>query len=156
MPKSQREEQTVNILLVEDNDVDVLLFRRALRNAGTSSSVVRAKDGVEALEILNEQDTDRQVHAPDVILLDINMPRMNGHEFLKELRANEHLASARVVVVTTSNDPQDIELAYGRYASGYVVKPGGTAEMTEVIKSLHDYWDICEPISKSPLGKRVG
>lgn len=134
----------MNILLVEDNDVDVLLFQRALRNAGTSSSVVRAKDGVEALEILNEQDEERQVQNPYVILLDINMPRMNGHEFLKELRASEHLSSSRVVVVTTSNDPGDIELAYGRYASGYVVKPGGTAEMTEIIKSLEKYWGVCE------------
>lgn len=134
----------MNILLVEDNDVDVLLFRRALRNAGTSSTVVHAKDGVEALEILSDQDAERQVHDPYVILLDINMPRMNGHEFLRELRANKHLSHSKVVVVTTSNNPKDIELAYGRYASGYVVKPGGTAEMTEVIKSLHNYWDICE------------
>lgn len=134
----------MNILLVEDNDVDVLLFQRALRHAGTTSSVVRAKDGVEALEILNMQSAEGRVQNPYVILLDINMPRMNGHEFLKELRASEQLASSRVVVVTTSDDPKDIELAYGRYASGYVVKPGGTAEMTEVIKSLHHYWDICE------------
>lgn len=138
----------MNILLVEDNEVDVLLFQRALRNSGTSSLVVRAKDGVEALEILNEKDAKRQVPQPYVILLDINMPRMNGHEFLKELRASEQLASSRVVVVTTSRDPQDIELAYGRFASGYVVKPGGTAEMTKVIKSLHEYWDICESSAK--------
>lgn len=140
----------MNILLVEDNDVDVLLFQRALRNAGTNSSVVRAKDGVEALEILNEQSADGRVQDPYVIFLDINMPRMNGHELLKELRASEHLASSRVVVVTTSDDPRDIELAYGNYASGYVVKPGGSAEMTEVIKSLQDYWDICEhPVRQS-------
>lgn len=140
--------ETMNILLVEDNDVDVLLFQRALRNAGTNSSVVRAKDGFEALDILNNSDAEKQVQDPFVILLDINMPRMNGHEFLKELRASAHLSSARVVVVTTSNNPKDIELAYGRYASGYVVKPGGTAEMTEVIKSLHKYWGVCEqPVS---------
>lgn len=147
MPGSQLEGQTVNILLVEDNDVDVLLFRRALRNAGTSSTVVRAKVGVEALEILNAKDADGQVQDPFVILLDINMPRMNGHDFLRDLRASEHLGSSRVVVVTTSNDPKDIEMAYGRYASGYIVKPGGTAEMTEVIKTLHNYWDMCEPVS---------
>lgn len=134
----------MNILLVEDNDVDVLLFQRALKNAGTGSSVVRAKDGVEALEILNEQHANRQVQDPYVILLDINMPRMNGHEFLKELRASEHLSSSRVVVVTTSNDPKDIELAYGRHASGYVVKPARTAEMIQLVKRLHEYWDICE------------
>ena len=148
MTELQLRERTVNILLVEDNDVDVLLFQRALKKAGTSSSVIRAKDGVEALDILNEQDTGRQVQDPFVILLDINMPRMNGHEFLKELRASEHLASSRVVVVTTSNGPRDIRLAYGRYASGYVVKPGGTAEMTQVIKCLHEYWDICEHETK--------
>lgn len=145
----------MNILLVEDNDVDVLLFQRALRNTGTSTSVVRAKDGVEALEILNEQNSDRRVQDPYVILLDINMPRMNGHEFLKELRASEHLASSRVVVVTTSDDPGDIELAYGNYASGYVVKPGGSAEMTEIIKSLQHYWDICEhPVRQFALQAR--
>ncbi|MBW4710661.1 response regulator [Roseobacter sp. YSTF-M11] len=134
----------MNILLVEDNDVDVLLFQRALRNAGTQSTVVRAKDGVEALEILNAQGADKQVLDPYVILLDINMPRMNGHEFLKELRASEDIPGSRVVVVTTSSDPKDIELAYGSYASGYVVKPSGTAEMTKVIDTLHNYWGVCE------------
>ncbi|MGJ8628980.1 MAG: response regulator [Sulfitobacter sp.] len=134
----------MNILLVEDNDVDVLLFQRAFRKSGISSSVVRAKDGVEALEILNGKDADKEIPRPYVILLDINMPRMNGHEFLKELRASAQIASSRVVVVTTSNDPQDIELAYGRFASGYVVKPSGTAEMANVIKSLHEYWSISE------------
>ncbi|QJF50733.1 response regulator [Roseobacter ponti] len=138
----------MNILLVEDNDVDVLLFQRALRKSGTSSSVIHAKDGVEALEMLNEKDADKQVPQPYVILLDINMPRMNGHEFLKELRANEQLSSSRVVVVTTSDDPKDIELAYGHFASGYIVKPGGTAEMTKVLKTLHEYWGICEPSVK--------
>lgn len=143
----------MNILLVEDNDVDVLLFERAFRNAGSSSNMVRAKDGVEALDILNQRDSDRKIQDPYVILLDINMPRMNGHEFLKELRASERLSAARVVVVTTSNDPKDIELAYDRHASGYVVKPGGTAEMTEVIKTLHDYWNICEAAFMPPLAK---
>jgi len=135
----------MNILLVEDNEVDVLLFQRAFRKTGTNSTVVRARDGVEALEILNGKDVEKQLPKPYVILLDINMPRMNGHEFLKELRADPHLASARVVVVTTSNDAKDIELAYGRFASGYVVKPGGTAEMAEVLTSLQNFWDICEP-----------
>lgn len=135
----------MNILLVEDNDVDVLLFHRAFRNSGIDSSVVRARDGVEALEILNEKDINEQLSEPYVILLDINMPRMNGHEFLKELRASSDLASSRVVVVTTSKDPRDIESAYSRFASGYVVKPGGAAEMTEVLHSLKQYWDICEP-----------
>lgn len=134
----------MNILLVEDNDVDVLLFRRALKNAGTNSTVVHAKDGVEALEILNERHTEKRIQDPYVILLDINMPRMNGHEFLKELRADEQLSQSKVVVVTTSNDPRDIELAYGRYAAGYVVKPGGNAEMADVVKTLHSYWGICE------------
>ena len=135
----------MNILLVDDNDVDVLLFRRALRNAGTNTTVVRARDGVEALDILNGEFPEQELQAPYVILLDINMPRMNGHTFLKRLRASDHISDSRVVVVTTSNNPKDIELAYGNFASGYVVKPSSTQEMTKVIKHLHNYWKICEP-----------
>lgn len=138
----------MNILLVEDNDVDVLLFQRALRNAGTKNIVVRAKDGVEALEILKDQSETKHVTDPYVILLDINMPRMNGHEFLGELRADGRLSSSRVVVVTTSDDPTDVKRAYRQHVSGYVVKPGGTSEMSQIIKRLHDFWDICEPANR--------
>lgn len=134
----------MNILLVEDNDVDALVFMRALKKTKLANKVVRARDGVEALEILIAKEEPGVLPAPYVILLDVNMPRMNGHEFLAALRSNENISSSRVIVLTTSDDPLDIELAYGKHASGYVVKPESTAEMSAIIGSLHDYWKVCK------------
>ncbi|WP_300029346.1 response regulator [uncultured Roseobacter sp.] len=134
----------MNILLVEDNDVDAMMFDRALRDARSDNTVVRARDGVEALEVLNQQDPPFAAGAPFVVLLDINMPRMNGHEFLQELRADDRISLVTVVVVTTSSDQGDIERAYERHASGYLVKPSRKSEMTRVIDCLTDYWDRCE------------
>lgn len=140
----------MNILLVEDDDIDVLIFKRALKKAGNKCVVVRAKDGIEALDILLREHQHGTMQEPYVILLDINMPRMNGHEFMKALRENEDISHSRVVIVTTSENPKDIRLAYEKHVSGYVVKPKGASEMSEVIRSLQEYWDICKnPAFKS-------
>ncbi|PTX57612.1 response regulator receiver domain-containing protein [Litoreibacter ponti] len=134
----------MNILLVEDNDIDVILFRRALKGSGHENALVRAHDGLEALDILKERHCETKIEDPFVILLDINMPRMNGHDFLEALRHEEGLRKSRVVVITTSDDPRDIDRAYERQACGYVVKPVGTSEMRETIDTLNRFWDICE------------
>lgn len=134
----------MNIFLIEDNDLDVELLKRGLKKLGAGGSLVRAKDGMEALEILTEDVTKRTLPRPHVILLDINMPRMNGHEFLEELRQNEEIQDARVFVFTTSNSGKDINLAYRNNASGYIVKPNSSMELRNVLETLQHFWSICE------------
>lgn len=142
--------EAVNILMVEDNDVDVMMFHRAMKKSENTSKLTRARDGVEALEILSNLHSADPPLDPYVILLDINMPRMNGHDFMRKLRANKEIANSRVVVVTTSDDPKDIGLAYEQHASGYVIKPDSIAEMVNVINRLHQYWRICESPKTGP------
>lgn len=134
----------MKILLVEDNDIDVMLFRRALRSAGLDCHVVRARDGLEALEILTGTHGCDTIDDPFVILLDINMPRMNGHDFLAALRTKDRLARSQVIMVTTSDDPKDINLAYDRQVSGYLVKPVSTQEMTRAVESMHQFLGMCK------------
>lgn len=134
----------MNILLVEDNDVDVEILRRALRKLSSTGLLVRAKDGVEALEILCDNVRKRQLHHPYVILLDINMPRMNGHEFLAKLRQTEEIKLARVFVFTTSASKKDVELAYENNANGYIVKPDSSSELSDVLTTLQEFWRLCK------------
>lgn len=134
----------MNILLVEDNDLDVEILKRGLKKIGASGSLVRARDGLEALEILKNEVGSGPVPAPFVILLDINMPRMNGHEFLEALRQKEEIADARVFVFTTSDSQKDISLAYRKNTCGYIVKPNGASELNNILLSLRSFWRTCE------------
>lgn len=134
----------MNILLVEDNDLDVEILRRSLRRIGASSALMHAKDGLEALDMLRQNQTEEILPEPFVILLDINMPRMNGHEFLAELRACNDLKAARVFVFTTSDSKKDVNKSYQNNASGYIVKPNSSSELDDVVKSLQNFWRICE------------
>ena len=138
----------MNIFLIEDNDLDVEIFKRSMRKECDEGVLHRARDGHEALEMLTRTEAEGAIAKPFVILLDINMPRMNGHEFLARLRGTDGLRDARVFVFTTSENPKDISLAYERNANGYIVKPNSSTEMREVITLLKNYWDIC----KHPVG----
>lgn len=134
----------MNILVVEDNDVDVEILKRGLRRTGNTGTLLRARDGLEALELLQRDLSEPTVPRHCIILLDINMPRMDGHEFLRRLRASEDLKAARVFVFTTSDSSRDVTLAYRHHATGYVVKPGSASELTEVLKTLQDFWALCK------------
>tara|TARA_R110000850_G_scaffold213406_5_gene339443 strand:+ start:3155 stop:3574 length:420 start_codon:yes stop_codon:yes gene_type:complete len=134
----------MNILLVEDNDLDVAILRRSMKKLGISNSLIRARDGLEALEFLKSNLVARELQHPYVIFLDINMPRMNGHEFLAELRETDALKASRVYVFTTSDSKKDINLAYENNVNGYIVKPNSTSELTDILKALQEFWSICE------------
>ena len=136
--------QEMNILLVEDNDLDVVILKRSMKKLGASYALVRARDGLEALEFLETNMTKQELPHPYVILLDINMPRMNGHEFLAELRATEGLKTSQVYVFITSDSKKDINLAYESNANGYIVKPNSTSELTDILRALKEFWSICE------------
>jgi CheY-like chemotaxis protein len=134
----------MNILLVEDNDLDVEILQRALTKIDADVSLVRARDGLEALEMLQSMAGTGTVPNPLIVLLDINMPRMTGHEFLAALRTTEEISTARVFVFTTSSSQKDIDQAYSHNICGYVVKPHNSKELRELLSTLNGFWISCE------------
>lgn len=132
---------TMNILLVEDDEVDRMLFHRALKKAGAKCTVVDATDGAEALELLQSLtgSGERSGQAQNtVIVTDINMPRMNGHEFVAAVRENPDLANAVVFVYSTSATDEDRQLAYSRHVAGYLLKRGDD----DALKDIGSLFDV--------------
>ncbi|MEM8792216.1 MAG: response regulator [Pseudomonadota bacterium] len=112
----------VQILIIDDDEVSIMAMRRALRKMKLVNPVRVAHDGVMGLEILRGEAGQEQMLPPFIVLLDINMPRMNGHEFLKEVRDDPKLHRALIFVLTTSDAPEDVMRAYDQNIAGYVVK----------------------------------
>jgi CheY-like chemotaxis protein len=133
----------VHILLVEDDEVDIEAIRRAFRKHGLSNPISIARDGHEALALLRGE-TAEKLGSPYMILLDLNMPRMNGHEFLDELRADDKLCDSIVFVLTTSDSDADKQAAYSRLVSGYMVKHRVGEEFDALVSLLSSYWNIVE------------
>ena len=131
----------VTILLVDDDDIDAMGVQRALSQLKIANQIVRARDGIEALELLR---THGAVPRPCVILLDINMPRMNGIETLAALRSDSALASSVVVMLTTSQDDQDKLASYAQHVAGYIVKRQAGNGFLRVMEMLDNYWRIVE------------
>jgi CheY-like chemotaxis protein len=136
-----RGNRMLNILLVEDDEVDVLNVRRAFQKNHIANPLFIARDGVEALEQLRGGAIPRERR---IVLLDLNMPRMNGIEFLREVRQDPRLASTPVVVLTTSNDERDKVDAFGLNVAGYLLKPVTFANFCEVMAALNKYWTLVE------------
>ncbi len=114
--------EEVKILIVDDDEVCVMALKRAIKKMKLLNPVEVATDGVEAWQILKGEDGRSQLKPPYIILLDINMPRMDGHEFLEKLRNDEILHRSLVFVLTTSSAQDDIQRAYDQHVAGYVVK----------------------------------
>ena len=131
----------LNILLVEDDEVDVMNVRRAFERNNVSNPLYVAGNGLEALEMLRDGTVPRERR---LILLDLNMPKMNGIEFLQALRADPELAAAPVVVLTTSNDDQDKIDAYNLNVAGYLLKPVTFSNFCERMTTLNKYWTLVE------------
>ena len=134
-------DKLLNILLVEDDEVDVMNIRRAFKKGNISNPLFVAGNGVEALERLRSGEIPRERR---IVLLDLNMPRMNGIEFLRELRADPELRSTTVVVLTTSNDERDKVDAYDLNVAGYLLKPVTFTNFCEVMAALNKYWTLVE------------
>lgn len=130
-----------SMLLVDDDDVDVMGINRALKKLGIGNPVIRAHDGQEALTMLR---TPGVVHRPCVIILDINMPRMNGLEMLAELRKDPLLTRAVVFVLTTSRSDEDKMAAYAQHIAGYIVKTQAGDGFSGIINMLDRYWQIVD------------
>lgn len=128
----------VEILLVEDNPGDVRLTQEALKSDRPWNHLSVVRDGVEAMSYLRHESS-RAVR-PDLILLDLNLPRKDGREVLSEIKADENLKHIPVVVLTTSTAPGDILSAYGLHANCYIAKPADLDEFLSVVKSIEDFW----------------
>lgn len=132
----------VNILLVEDDDIDAMAIERAFKKSKIANPLLRVRDGIEALELLNAKDPE--ISRPYIILLDINMPRMNGIEFLKEIRSNYELRDSAVFILTTSNADEDKVAAHKLNVTGYIVKSQVSEGFYDVVNLLDSYWKIVE------------
>jgi CheY-like chemotaxis protein len=135
---------TVNLLLVEDDDVDIQGFKRAFAKNKIANPITTAKDGIEALEILRGENGRTRLPKPYLVLLDLNMPRMNGFEFLEQIRADPELSSTLVFMVTTSKAEEDKAKAYGQHVAGYIVKQDPANTFMEAVSLLEHYWKIVE------------
>ena len=134
------EEKLINILLVEDDEVDIMNVQRAFRKNKINNPLFIAHNGLEALEMLRSGNIPK----PHVILLDINMPKMNGLEFLQELRLDENLKRISIFVMTTSNEESDIINAYNLNVAGYILKPLSFEKFLNSMSTLNSYWKLCE------------
>ena len=142
---SPTEEKLLNILLVEDDSVDVMNVQRAFVKNNITNPLHIAFNGVEALNMLRGSNGKPKLNpSPRIILLDINMPKMNGLEFLRELRNDEDLKSVSVFVMTTSNDDQDKIEAYNLNVAGYILKPLSFEKFVNAVAVLNSYWKLCE------------
>jgi chemotaxis family two-component system response regulator Rcp1 len=132
--------QPIDILLVEDNPGDVDLTIEALKDGKVRNRLSVVEDGVEAMAFLRREGKYADAPRPDVILLDLNLPRKDGREVLAEIKADEQLRRIPVVVLTTSSSEQDILKSYDLHANCYVTKPVDLEQFLEVVKAIEGFW----------------
>ncbi|MCX6979699.1 MAG: response regulator [Verrucomicrobia bacterium] len=133
-------QRTVEILLVDDNIGDVVLTKEALKGAEFPNRVSVVRDGCEALEFLRRTGKFANASRPDLILLDINMPRKNGCEVLEEVRSDEDLRLIPIVILTSSEAEDDIRRSYELGANCFVTKPADLDEMVRVVQAINHFW----------------
>lgn len=134
-------ERVLNLVLVEDDEIDVMNVRRALDRAHVTNPLFVANNGLEGLELLRSGRVPRDRR---LVLLDLNMPKMNGIEFLRELREDPELRGTPVVVLTTSDDERDKVHAYDLNVAGYLLKPVTFINFVDVMSTLNKYWALVE------------
>jgi CheY-like chemotaxis protein len=129
-----------HVLLVEDNQDDIELTLEALKDSKVSMQIEVVTDGMAAMEFLHREGKYADKPRPDLVLLDLNLPKMDGREVLKEIRADENLTDIPVVVLTTSEDEGDILRAYKLHANCYIAKPVDFNRFTEIIRQVEGFW----------------
>lgn len=131
----------MDILLVEDNPGDARLTLEAFKEAGVTSRLSLVNDGVRAMSYLRREEPYQEVKTPDIVLLDLNMPRKGGREVLADIKSDPYLKHIPVIVLSTSEAPTDIAAAYDLHAASYIVKPSDFGHFTEVAHSIEAYWN---------------
>lgn len=138
-------EKIHTILHIEDDDIDSMVMGRAFKTLEIPHKLIRAKDGIEALNMLRGTGgMEKLSPMPDIVVIDLNMPRMNGIEFLREIRSDEKLRHLYVYVITTSNDENDKAEAFKYCAAGYILKPVNLESFKEVLSALNNFWKVCQ------------
>jgi chemotaxis family two-component system response regulator Rcp1 len=130
----------IDILMVEDNPGDARLTREALKESKVCNNLHHVRDGVEAMEFLRKEGEFASAPTPDIILLDLNLPRKDGRQVLAELKAIPHLKHIPVVVLTTSEAEQDIVKSYELHANCYITKPVDLDKFVEIIHGIENFW----------------
>lgn len=128
------------ILLVEDNPADIRLVEEAFKETEIDTELHVLTDGVSAMDYLHKKNEFKEANIPDLILLDLNLPKKDGREVLVEIKEDKDLKTIPVVILTTSNAEEDIHETYAHYANSYVVKPANVGRFIETLKNLEDYW----------------
>lgn len=137
---NMHDKQGVHILLVEDNDIDIMLIQRALEQSRLINTIQICNNGEEAINVLRRKPPHEEAQTPDLILLDLNMPRMDGFEFLQIFKADDALNSIPVVVLTSSDDEFDILASYKLQANAYLTKPVEFNNLVHMIRELEGFW----------------
>lgn len=132
--------KVIEILLVEDSPTDVLITREALDEAKLVNKIHVAEDGVEALAFLRQEENYADAPRPDLILLDLNLPRKNGYEVLQEIKADPQLQTIPVVVLTTSRAEEDVLRSYHSHANCYITKPVEFDSFVKAVQSISHFW----------------
>lgn len=132
--------EPVHILLVEDNEGDIVLTTEALEDGKITNSISVVRDGWEAIQYLEKNEGYEDAVTPDLILLDINLPKVNGHEVLKHIKSSSDLKQIPVVILTTSSDKVDIEKSYKNHTNCYITKPVDVDNFMEAISAIENFW----------------
>lgn len=132
--------KSVHLLLVEDNEGDILLTIEALEEKKVINKISVVKNGKEAIDFVLQQGKHKNVEAPDLVLLDVNLPLKNGHEVLQAIKSNEETKQIPVIMLTTSSAEKDIQLSYKHHANCYITKPVEIEAFMGAIASIEDFW----------------
>jgi CheY-like chemotaxis protein len=130
----------VNVLLVEDNEGDIVLTLEAFEEAQFKAKVSIARDGEQAIDFLLKKNNYSKEKTPDLVILDINLPRKNGLEVLKFIKSNESLMHIPVIMLTTSSSEKDISNSYKNHANCFIIKPLGLEEFMKAIHEIENFW----------------
>ncbi len=130
----------INILLVEDNEGDIMLTTEALHDGKIFNDIHVVRDGWEAMQYLYKKESHSDAITPDLILLDVNLPKMNGHEVLQEIKSNADLRHIPVIILTTSSSEEDVLKSYQNYANCFITKPVNVNDFIDVIARIENFW----------------
>ena len=132
--------ELIHILLVEDNEGDILLTKEALEEAEIPTTLSVVKDGKEAVDFLSRTGKYADAPCPDIVLLDVNLPKKNGHEVLQYIKGDVKLKHIPVVMLTTSSSERDINLSYNNHVNSFITKPVDVDDFMSVINTIEKYW----------------
>ena len=130
----------IHVLLIEDNEGDVLLIKEAFEETESFTQISTVRDGEEARDFLQKNGEYTDVGMPDLILLDVNLPKLNGHEVLQFIKSTDHLKHIPVIMLSTSSSRKDVTKAYSNYVNSYITKPVDAGSLLETMAGIESFW----------------